>query len=296
MNKLWIYGFVFVVALTFVSAIVIDGLAINKLRAIKRGNDLRITGEVFNTDLDNTGTIKAFCKHNNNIYYIGSMDYYLTRSAYGYMQSFSIWGDSNECTKNDLAWVEINNYKSEDVIITSKHHHKILDIFKTPEQVCLEDSTKQWVEGQCTDKVVELTDEEKCLLDSTMEWVDNECVLKEVPKCYTNICEDVATTCNTYNYEQVCEQVQSDCNTWNYNSICHDVFTDVWYKEHTHQLCTSHNHQNCYKETVKTTECENVQTTCNTYNYEQVCEDVQGDCNTWSYKEVCELVETSCEV
>lgn len=275
---------------TIASVLATDDAYANRLKAKVSGKYLHITGTANDVNGASDGTINIFCDHNGVSTLLVSEPYDLGRKNNHLEANFDVNLKNSGCVKKDRVYATIEDYTSDSVIVTSKHKHRL-----TAEEKCLLDTTKEWKEGQCVLKEIELTDEEKCLLDFTMEWVDNECVLKEVPVCYEEVCENVKTTCNTWNYEESCESEATTCKTWNYVEECSDVWKDVWYKDHTHQLCTSHNHQNCYKESVKTTECDDVATTCNIWNYVETCEDIATTCNLWNYDSVCEQVEVSCE-
>jgi hypothetical protein len=79
------------------------------------------------------------------------------------------------------------------------------------------------------------------------------------------ICNQVQTTCNTWNYEEVCET--PICHTE--QTTCKDYDTiKKWYKdhcqvsEHNNCLCTNYFHIGCHSHTT---------TICDEWNYKTVC-------------------------
>lgn len=85
----------------------------------------------------------------------------------------------------------------------------------------------------------------------------------EVPKCYTEVCEATST-----------------CLEWNYESECTCDWVEVWYEKWNYygprELCKRNDHFHCYKIFERVTTCEDVQTTCNTF--EQNCSQVEISC------------------
>lgn len=91
--------------------------------------------------------IKGYCEHNGTIYEIGEEN---DRGT------FYISGDKQECEIGDKAWSVKGDCSTDQVTIMKKSRHKRIaepqPPIKTPEEICLENPDKEWVDGECVDK------------------------------------------------------------------------------------------------------------------------------------------------
>jgi hypothetical protein len=201
---------------TIASVLATSDVFASRLKAKVSGNYLHITGTVNDVKGASDGIVNIFCVHNGVSTLLDSDSYDLGSNKNHLEANFDVKLKQSECVKKDKIYVTIEDYTSDSVIVIGKHNHKHK---LTAEEKCLLDITKEWKDSECVLKEIPLTPKEECLLDTTMAWVDGECVLKEVPVCYDEVCEDVATT----------------CNTWNYVEECNSVWNDVWYKDDHHK-------------------------------------------------------------
>jgi hypothetical protein len=159
------------------------------------GSDLSYKAVVVSDNLDGSGVekIDMYCKHNNLIMFKSGELYKLSNSAKGYTQTSYQYMKNSKCVKGDVAWLQIGDFKSKEVIITRKTHHKAPVIEITPEQKKLNECNANaltWFDKSKKDKwakaLYELNlkacqyqyDESICEKDSTKVFAFGKCVDK----------------------------------------------------------------------------------------------------------------------
>jgi hypothetical protein len=115
-----IYGIVFVcmLLLSSVALALDDDVKFGRLKARIKGNNLFVSGTLYS---DTDGSINMYCKHEEQTYFLGVLDYHVSNSAKGRIATFNTKILNVDCKRYDLFWINAFGSDVKEVEITKKH-------------------------------------------------------------------------------------------------------------------------------------------------------------------------------